>query len=220
MGAAAAVTVLGFASAASAVVLDVTFTGLTQAGNANDALGLFSSGGDLGNADFSLLFRIDTNLGTRTGNTEIQTDDGHTPPVSPVEFARLTINGHTVSTGIGFADFYSATGDTVLDAQASGDTARGFEALEYHVDFTGVTSIDQTFTEPTVGLLSLGLYQINNANNVVIESITLTSSSSITVDVAPADTGVPEPISWALMLVGFAGLGAMLRRRRALAAAV
>lgn len=31
--------------------------------------------------------------------------------------------------------------------------------------------------------------------------------------------GVPEPASWALMLVGFGGMGAMLRRRRALAAA-
>jgi len=29
--------------------------------------------------------------------------------------------------------------------------------------------------------------------------------------------GVPEPVSWALMLVGFGGLGAALRRRRALA---
>ena len=28
--------------------------------------------------------------------------------------------------------------------------------------------------------------------------------------------GVPEPASWALMLIGFGGLGAMLRRRRAL----
>jgi hypothetical protein len=26
--------------------------------------------------------------------------------------------------------------------------------------------------------------------------------------------GVPEPASWALMLVGFGGMGALLRRRR------
>jgi hypothetical protein len=33
------------------------------------------------------------------------------------------------------------------------------------------------------------------------------------------DAGVPEPASWTLMLVGFGGLGAVLRRRRGLAAA-
>jgi hypothetical protein len=34
-----------------------------------------------------------------------------------------------------------------------------------------------------------------------------------------ATPGVPEPAAWALMLVGFAGLGAALRQRRALSAA-
>ena len=33
------------------------------------------------------------------------------------------------------------------------------------------------------------------------------------------DAGVPEPASWALMLTGFGGLGAMLRARRRPAAA-
>jgi len=33
--------------------------------------------------------------------------------------------------------------------------------------------------------------------------------------VIPTEHGVPEPAAWALMLTGFAGLGAVLRRRRA-----
>ena len=33
-----------------------------------------------------------------------------------------------------------------------------------------------------------------------------------------ADVGVPEPAAWAMMLVGFGGLGAVLRRRRAMTA--
>lgn len=34
----------------------------------------------------------------------------------------------------------------------------------------------------------------------------------------PTEPGIPEPASWAMMLVGFFGLGSMLRRRRGLAA--
>lgn len=34
----------------------------------------------------------------------------------------------------------------------------------------------------------------------------------------PAPAGAPEPATWAILLTGFAGLGAALRRRRALAA--
>jgi hypothetical protein len=35
----------------------------------------------------------------------------------------------------------------------------------------------------------------------------------------PITRGVPEPASWALLLMGFGGLGAMMRRRRSLAVA-
>ena len=44
-----------------------------------------------------------------------------------------------------------------------------------------------------------------NGNDFALDDIGLST--------APA--GVPEPASWALMLAGFTGLGAMLRRRRA-----
>lgn len=37
-------------------------------------------------------------------------------------------------------------------------------------------------------------------------------------DVQPIVTGVPEPTSWALMIAGFGGMGAVLRRRRTLVA--
>jgi hypothetical protein len=46
--------------------------------------------------------------------------------------------------------------------------------------------------------------------------ILVTQSLHATQDVGP---GVPEPATWGLMILGFAGLGAMLRRQRAAATA-
>lgn len=34
-------------------------------------------------------------------------------------------------------------------------------------------------------------------------------------DILPPPPGVPEPAAWAMMLIGFGGLGTVLRRRRA-----
>lgn len=54
-------------------------------------------------------------------------------------------------------------------------------------------------------------------------SYTAAFGSSATLNVEPATvSGVPEPTTWALMILGFGGIGAMLRRgrsRRVLAAA-
>ena len=44
-----------------------------------------------------------------------------------------------------------------------------------------------------------------------------TSDSGVFLSGAGTGGGVPEPASWGLMLIGFAGLGAVMRRRRAVA---
>ncbi|MBU1376705.1 MAG: PEPxxWA-CTERM sorting domain-containing protein [Alphaproteobacteria bacterium] len=41
---------------------------------------------------------------------------------------------------------------------------------------------------------------------------------TVTADASPDPTAVPEPSSWALMILGFGGAGAMIRRRKVLAA--
>ena len=45
------------------------------------------------------------------------------------------------------------------------------------------------------------------------------STDGRTIDTAPVSGGVPEPATWAMMLIGFAGIGRTLRRRAARAAA-
>ena len=50
------------------------------------------------------------------------------------------------------------------------------------------------------GLTSMTFNQIHGTDGAILAGVTL---------------GVPEPSTWAMMLLGFGGLGALLRRRRA-----
>lgn len=59
------------------------------------------------------------------------------------------------------------------------------------------------FTTTAIMLMSSQRFQYVGLDNV---SFTLTRA-------APATGGVPEPASWALMILGFGGVGASLRRR-------
>jgi hypothetical protein len=59
-----------------------------------------------------------------------------------------------------------------------------------------------------------GLQSVVVGGQDVTRSVDVVSSSGFNYETA-ASEGVPEPISWALMVMGFGGLGAMLRRRRA-----
>jgi hypothetical protein len=58
---------------------------------------------------------------------------------------------------------------------------------------------------PASGELLLWYFDQNNADNT--EHVTATVTTAIT-------TGVPEPSTWAMMILGFAGIGAMTYRRR------
>jgi hypothetical protein len=66
-----------------------------------------------------------------------------------------------------------------------------------HFTYTGVTGVD--------GLKSIALTNLNtepSGNDFALD------------DMSVSGVAVPEPASWALMLVGFGGLGAMLRANR------
>ena len=53
-----------------------------------------------------------------------------------------------------------------------------------------------------------GTATFSGVDHQVLDSISYQS-----VDLGPGVTGVPEPASWALMIAGFGGIGAVLRRR-------
>lgn len=81
-----------------------------------------------------------------------------------------------------------------------------FTALPGVVTFTGlhfVGSVD--YVSPAV-----------TTRNYNLPSLQVTGDT-VTVSGAPASPGVPEPSSWALMMIGFGAIGGAMRRRRSLA---
>jgi len=65
-----------------------------------------------------------------------------------------------------------------------------------------------------------GLFSVVATAGETFTGITLASSSnSFEIDNLAVTGGVPEPASWALMIMGFGSAGALLRRRRALGVA-
>ncbi len=67
-----------------------------------------------------------------------------------------------------------------------------------------------SFTAPTDGTYTLQLGVANHGDNMNGSNAVLDG-----VAVQPLSVGVPEPSAWALMLVGFGGVGSMLRRTEA-----
>ena len=112
-----------------------------------------------------------------------------------------TWNIGTPPTGIGgWADFYSDGSSFALEGGSAGYF---FTAPSVWYSLVG-GSPPFTLTFPT-------LSQSNPSELVIITDSANGSTETLTV-------AIPEPAAWALMLVGFAGLGAALRSRRTLAA--
>jgi PEP-CTERM motif len=81
-------------------------------------------------------------------------------------------------------------------------------------DSGGTVVISQNFESPQFSVCKDPVCLLNDPNFPIVEGGN--GQGFVTTD--PASPGVPEPAAWALMLMGFGGLGAMLRRRSALLA--
>lgn len=85
----------------------------------------------------------------------------------------------------------------------------GLDGMGHAFQFNSVTNI---FTDIIVaGATNSQAFGLNDAGDVVITTDLATGPNNFIYN----NAGVPEPASWALMLVGFFGLGSALRRRRA-----
>jgi hypothetical protein len=223
------------ASAASATVGVATLTGtLGYNGDNAAATGLF---GPAAGQAFTAVFTFDTALGHHDlapGISEVNYGGAITGPYdSPILAASLTINGVTrafTSELYGNAQtFDHGADDEILWVATGADNSQlvGYFATAPGVmggDFSHSFSVDPSGPAAPGGipgpdfLGNFGRFDLNNGNGAVYLLAT-----HLTVDMRLADTSpagaAPEPATWAIMLLGFGGAGAMLRRRRAALAA-
>jgi len=216
---AAGVLLSGAAAAAHAAVTTITVSGTVNF--ASGALKLF------GVSAFSLLgkpmtevYTFDLAKGTVSGmdgNLSI-TGEGADSPGSVV----VTIGGHVLSidgTRLSYLGYTAASSplyDTI-DGVAETDNGVLF-------DYAGIEVEDKVQQILANGdLVQNGSYTLTAADNadmyVVGEADCGLSTCKMDqlggqIDSITFATGAPEPAAWAIMLLGFAGLGAVLRRGR------
>ena len=106
---------------------------------------------------------------------------------------------------------------TIIEGSAVGtpDAAVAFQSEGRHT--LGFYFFNTTEGLNNFGYLNLVVGPSNNGFPVTITDWRYDDSGGAITVQAPGSGAVPEPVAWALMLAGFGGVGAALRRRRPLA---
>lgn len=181
---------------ASAALYLATVTGEVYDGD--DALGLFG-GGSLIGKDFVVSFTYDTTLGVRATDADSDELDG-----GVVSFT-LTIGGAPYSFAGGNA--VSAFPVMFSFGQAYGDPEGGGTSIIGHVLNPAITpSLSTPFALPVEGYVSF----VSNPGGAGVVSYAEMTPTFARIEAI----GVPEPATWALMILGFGTAGALLRSRR------
>jgi len=210
---AAATVATAAPNVANATVVTLTFEGTVTRGI--DDLGLFgATGADLAGESFSSEFQFNdlaftTGRHIASGGTSIGAPD---PTVS----ASITIGGVSMSLPAFtdsefFQGSYTLPGAAVFPGIAkvsefgpAGDVVMSVENVLPSL----VGSTLTIFTGPFAPFDDGSLFLVGMANNILF-NLDLATVSPITAPVS----GIPEPSAWALMILGFAGVGAAMRRR-------
>jgi len=209
-------TAIAFAPPASAAVVTYTYTGYVAEGT--DQIGLFG-GGNLTGADFTAVFSRDDALADDISLGEVNSYVRGAQAVT----GKLTIGGVTIDIG------------GVNGEQSQFDNG-AFEGFFHHaagvlggLSFTASTMADPTdylagpdyhtlgplTADNTPGFFWQGRFDFGAADPQDPNQGLFTNGRFVPYAVAVSSTGaVPEPATWAMMIMGFGGVGWTLRRRR------
>jgi hypothetical protein len=225
-----ALLALGLASPASATIVNVVYKGVVTSGY--DFLGSFGPAlGDLTGYDYKASYVFDTMKGISFSDSFLNAVGGGSlfGSTSPVISAIVTINGYSVSVGgalHGYIVGYN-NGNSNYQAHYASE-------FKYSNDVNDILIINDKLINRIDGngALQKSIYgpfvyhvlSSDIANGEVyifhgdVYAYAYAKLTSLTV--SPVSTAAPEPSTWAMMLLGFGGLGfAGYRRAKAASAA-
>jgi hypothetical protein len=206
-----------YSTSASADIVTLTFTGTVTG---IDYAGYF--GYNTNGSTFTATYVFDSNLsGSNRITTSVYSDTNGGSAFSiptPAISATLEINGLTFSTGgLYSSEFYSQNTATsgYFESYGSVSPTAGSRLSNYIFTADPNAPVLTSLTTPFSYTLNTGYYnQIYSLFQYGADNLNL-YSYHVTNEVS----AVPEPSTWAMLLLGFAGIGAMTyRRRKAIAA--
>lgn len=216
----AAIAIAGFTAGgmttASAAVVDITYTGTVAAGSHS---GLFGTPGDLTGASFVLEFRYDTSVPGTVSHSDPTTNyayggTGFGIPAVPGLSASITINGFTQSVIPTFDSQIYGSNNGVNSYQlhyARADSSNGFRASITNFNGLLPATIDAPFTYTVQpGDQMQGSFRIDNVSGAAFGELTFATLTERVEGVS----AVPEPSTWAMMILGFCGVGFLAYLRK------
>lgn len=216
------------ASAAPAAVMIATYKGAVTSGL--DETGLFGEPGSLAGESLSIFVTYDPELPgvqrTVFGGVESAAVDGSAPGEGLISEVRITLKGVTVAyQPNAFQLAYLGLGDPGQlrhSAAANQLVGRNYETSTVSV---GVHGLAPPTLDDIGSFVSAGPYAAFSGGRFELTGFDIETRretrnayaeftlSRVTI-AHPSTGGVPEPETWALMLLGFGGLGGALRVRR------